>query len=79
MSTLTPKKTVQDSPFKKSASEKALLKVAIKTFTNNKRKLNPAFDFNKGLGLSTNNIKDLAELLKLADTLEIALIDKVAA
>lgn len=79
MSTLTPKKPAQESPFKKTASEKALLKVAMKQFVNNKRKLNPSFDFNKGLGLSTKNIKELGELLQTADKLEIALIDKVAA
>lgn len=57
--------------FKKTASEKALLKNVITKYNENKRKKNKNYVNGKSmLGLTTNNFEKLSELLNAAVLLE---------
>lgn len=59
--------------FKKTASEKALAKVAVKKHHADKRKLTPTYVKRKGcLGLRVNSMEQIAKLLELANHVELA-------
>lgn len=65
--------------FKKTASEKALLKVAKNKFNSEKRKIYPNFK-KKGfkIGVSTKKIWELGALLAAAEKVEVMALDQLA-
>lgn len=57
---------------KKSKSEKALIKAIKVKYNDNKRKINKNYtNKNAGFGLVSHDIKQLSEMLKMADALEV--------
>jgi hypothetical protein len=58
--------------FKKTRAEKLLLKEVVKKYNENKRKVFKSFfKRNANFGLISNNLKDIASMLKRADMIEI--------
>lgn len=57
---------------KKTSSEKALFKVIKKNYNAEKRKMNSTFSKkNSSMGLIGKSLKDIPEMLKLADAIEL--------
>lgn len=77
MSITAVRKPVQDSPFKKSSSEKALLKVAKRNYNKYKLYLNPNHTKRSGSrgALVTNDWSKMAEILKAGLAVDTAILN----